>query len=81
MQLQVGCHAWPNTIEYIVDYSKQNGIYLRFTGCSEDMLILNAVSVLMLCHMVAQFHGVQSSADFVRLSYHLSCIFFSTLSD
>ena len=31
-QLWVGCHVQPNTIEYIVDYSKQNGTDFRFMG-------------------------------------------------
>ena len=31
-QLQVGCHAWPNTTEYIADYSKQNETDFRFIG-------------------------------------------------
>ena len=29
-QLQVGCHIRPNTIEYTVDYSKQNKTGSRF---------------------------------------------------
>ena len=31
-QLLIGCHVWRNTIEYIVDYSKQNGTDFRFMG-------------------------------------------------
>ena len=31
-QLQVGCHVWSNTIEYTVDYSKQNETGFRFIG-------------------------------------------------
>ena len=31
-QLWVGCHIQPNTIEYTVDYSKQNETGFRFIG-------------------------------------------------
>ena len=31
-QLQVGCHAWPNAIEYTANYSKQNKTDFRFIG-------------------------------------------------
>ena len=31
-QFQVGCHIWLNTIEYTVDYSKQNGTDFGFIG-------------------------------------------------
>ena len=32
LQLWVGCHIQPNTIEYIVDYGKENGTDFRFIG-------------------------------------------------
>ena len=31
-QFQVSCHIWANTIEYTVDYTKQNGTDFRFIG-------------------------------------------------
>ena len=31
-QLWVGCHVRLNTIEYTIDYSKQNGTGFRFVG-------------------------------------------------
>ena len=32
LQVWVGCHVWPNTIEYIAGYSKTNGTNFTFIG-------------------------------------------------
>ena len=32
LQVWVGCHIRPNTIEYIAGYSKSNGTNFTFTG-------------------------------------------------